>query len=700
MNSSNISMNFNNNSSSSMKYFGMRNFFKKIKKYVFNKSNKNLNTKKEFSKLPEPEIKNIKIKKKRTTRANIIHIVLFFISYIFYYISLDRCYDGEDVCTTNPGWIATILVTLFTSIIINIILFLLIIYNKVSPLNLVHFIIVFIIFYQISHETISEDHGYYNFVGFFSLLWLFIVLGLICHGIFIIIRSKYRYAFFIFVLSFIIFLLFIIYKMNPVNCNDWTLGLNNTVLVNNISKYGCQIRIPKSCTFKVLSGTQDFSKITNLDCAEGKIDARKTILEAANSPYINKNTKRFGYPKTNNEEVGGLDGRDKEVLLNYTYENLLDMDNITSDIKYYPEVIVDFTENDRGEMKVNLSYNDTLSKERKKLEGKISPYANNVMILYLDAVSRALAIRQLKKTLNFVEKFMSYNGGHHEKYPEENFHSFQFFKYHCFRRFTPGNFPILFYGNKREINDIKVINKYFKENGYVTNYCMDMCKKDGTRTYHNMTQAEMYDHQMLLCDPNLVEMNKPIKKCLYGHINTYHLYKYAYQFWTRYKDNRKFSVLVTNDAHESSLEALKYSDDIIYNYLNSLYEQNLLKDTTILMVSDHGTTLPSVYFLNDFFQIEARLPMLFIIVNDRKNVSYFEQYYHIHENQQTFITAYDFYNTVSNLLFGDEYVKLKNKTDNHDKPKSPKGQSLFDYIDPMSRNPKNYENMDTNVCKK
>ena len=39
-------------------------------------------------------------------------------------------------------------------------------------------------------------------------------------------------------------------------------------------------------------------------------------------------------------------------------------------------------------------------------------------------------------------------------------------------------------------------------------------------------QSEIYDHQMLLCDPNIVEMNKPIKKCLYGHINSYHLYEY------------------------------------------------------------------------------------------------------------------------------------------------------------------------------
>ena len=110
------------------------------------------------------------------------------------------------------------------------------------------------------------------------------------------------------------------------------------------------------------------------------------------------------------------------------------------------------------------------------------------------------------------------------KYPEENYHSFQFFKYHSFRMFTPGNFPILFYGNTKEVKDLVLMTRYLKENGYVTNYCSDECKKDNTRTHHNMTQSEIYDHQMLLCDPNVVLMNKPIKKCLYGNINSYHFF--------------------------------------------------------------------------------------------------------------------------------------------------------------------------------
>ena len=704
MNINNSRLGFNPNAKQT-EYFGYRNYSKKIKKYIRDKCNKMFKPKTSYVKEPEPGVKNEKDKIDKKDRKkkiplwnHILHICLFFISYFLYFISLERCYDGEDICSNNQFWVARVVITLVISIIINSILFILLIFNKVSPLNLIHFIIIFILFYQYSHETLSDDHGYYNFVGFFSLLWVFILFGIMIYGFVILIKSKYKY-FAIIIVSLFIVPFIIIYIIDPADCSEWTLGLNNTRLENNKTKYGCQIKLPKSCTYKIYSGTQDMSKITKLDCSLGKKDARKNLLEACTSPYINKNTKRFGYPKTNNEEVGGLDGKDKWILLNYTYENMLDMDNISMDIKYWPEHIADFTQNENGEIIVNLTYNETLSKERKKLEGNVIPFSNNIMILYIDSVSRLLAIRQLKKTMKFFEQFMSYNGGYHKKYPEENYHSFQFFKYHSFRRFTPGNYPILFYGNKKEKNNLVLITKYLKENGYVTNYCSDECKKDNTRTYHNLTQSEMYDHQMLLCDPNIVLMNKPIKKCLYGHINSYHLYEYGKQFWIKYKNNRKFSALVTNDGHESSLEALKYSDDIFYNYLTSLYDKNLLKDTTILMVSDHGTTLPSVYYLDDFFHIEARLPMLYILVNDRKNVSYYEQYYYIQQNQQTFITGYDFYNTIANILYGDKYVDIQNKTDDHDTPKSPLGKSLFGYIDPLTRHPKNYENMDTNVCK-
>ena len=100
----------------------------------------------------------------------------------------------------------------------------------------------------------------------------------------------------------------------------------------------------------------------------------------------------------------------------------------------------------------------------------------------------------------------------------------------------------------------------------------------------------------------------------------------------------------------------------------------------------------------DFYLYENDLPMLYLIINDRKNISYEEQYFRIQENQQTFITAYDIYNTINHLLYGDRYEYIKNLTEENPTPKSSLGNSLFDKIDRKSRNPKNYESMTRYVC--
>ena len=349
-------------------------------------------------------------------------------------------------------------------------------------------------------------------------------------------------------------------------------------------------------------------------------------------------------------------------------------------------------------MIINLNYNETLSKERKELEKNANPYSENILIIYIDSVSRVNALRKLKKTIHFFEKFISYKGGHNKKYPNENFHSFQFFKYHAFDGHTTENLPMLFYGNDKSVKDLVRMTKYIKQNGYVTCYSTEYCSKDNSRTGHNLSKDELYDHQLLLCDPNGVDFNSILKRCLYGQINAYHLFEYVKQFWRKYQNNRKFAMILSNDGHEGTLEVIKYNDDIIYDFLISLFNDNLLKDTTVFLMSDHGCTMPSVYYLYDFYKIEGRLPMLYIIINDRKNIDYNQQYFNIQKNQQTFITGYDIYNTFNHIIYGDNYINIKNKTNDHDTPKSPNGKSLFENINQKERNPDNYENMKLKVC--
>ena len=401
---------------------------------------------------------------------------------------------------------------------------------------------------------------------------------------------------------------------------------------------------------------------------------------------------------TNKDPICLLDCIDDKIINKYFFSHLIDMDNKTQINKIFSEILVDFSKNPFGEMIIDVKYNETLSKERKKLENNSIPFSNNIMIIFIDSVSRANSIRQLKKTMNFFNKFISYKGGFNEKYPTENFHSFQFFKYHSFKEHTRGNYPRLIYGNKRTNKVIVRITKYLKENGYITSYSGDLCERDNTRTLHNLTTNEVDDHQMLLCDPNKENFNQNTIKCLYGKTHTEHLFNYTNQFWRKYKNNRKFSLIVTNDAHEGTLETLKYLDTTIFDNLNSLYNDNLLKESSIFLLSDHGVGMPSIYFFTNFYKYEEQLPMLYIIINDRKNISYNQQFLNMYENQQSFITAYDIYNTIGHLIYGNKYEYIINKTIYNDTPKSPYGQSLFTKINKKKRTSKNFENMHHYVC--
>ena len=78
------------------------------------------------------------------------------------------------------------------------------------------------------------------------------------------------------------------------------------------------------------------------------------------------------------------------------------------------------------------------------------------------------------------------------------------------------------------------INRYLKQNGYVTGYSAEVCQKDMTRTRHNLHKDDLYDHQLLLCDPNAASENSVVKRCLYGNLNAYYMYEYMNQLWRKY----------------------------------------------------------------------------------------------------------------------------------------------------------------------
>ena len=627
-------------------------------------------------------------------------IFIFLLSYYLFYLSLEKCLEGWDECCIRTNWIKLKLIEALSSVLILFILIELIFLGFLSKINFIHIILMYLLFYKYSNGKDFENHGYYNLIGTFLILIL-LLIGFIPFNIFIFIkRKKYYISFFKLVIFIILFILYYSFNMEFLICDDWVKGLNNTSIENDIYKFGCQMNTPKICPYKIGKYFLDITKLKRIKCEKRNLDALNKILKSSNSPFINNESKRIGYPLVNKEPVFLIDHKENSrILYKYFLNNLIDMNNkeLLKNKTKIPEVEIDFSNNNQGIMNINLKFNKSLSKERKSKEKFSKPYSNNIMILYIDSVSRANSIRQLKKTLKFFESFMPYKGNYHKKYPSYNFHSFQFFKYHSFLYHTTYNYPILYYGNKRNKNNI-LITKYLKKNGFITCYCNDYCMKDNVRTFHNMSLSETYDHQLIICDPNAEHYNKNSIKCLYGKTNSYYLYEYGNQFWRKYKYNRKFLNIIINDGHEGTLEALKYDDDIIFNFLNNLYNDNYLKDSIIFLLSDHGVGMPSIYYFFQFYKLEEHLPMLYIIINDRKNITYNKQYNYIFQNQETLITGYDIYNTIVNIIYGDKYKYLKNKTHSINSPKSNFGESLFNKINQKLRTTKLYDNIVDFVC--
>ena len=97
-----------------------------------------------------------------------------------------------------------------------------------------------------------HDHGYFNFIAYFSLLFIILIIvlpfSLIIYYIF---KRNKKYFFLLFILIFL-FLFIIAYLMFiPSNCDDWPKGLNNTYMENNKTKFGCQIKLPIKCTYNL-----------------------------------------------------------------------------------------------------------------------------------------------------------------------------------------------------------------------------------------------------------------------------------------------------------------------------------------------------------------------------------------------------------------------------------------------------------------
>ena len=107
---------------------------------------------------------------------NLIAFIGFVIAYISFFLSLEKCTEGEDRCCMKFSWMKVKVIEESISCIISIILLQSVLIKKISKLHIFHFIITFSLFYIYSDGIDFDNHGYYNIKYFFIIVLSIILL--------------------------------------------------------------------------------------------------------------------------------------------------------------------------------------------------------------------------------------------------------------------------------------------------------------------------------------------------------------------------------------------------------------------------------------------------------------------------------------------------------------------------------------------
>ena len=310
------------------------------------------------------------LKKIVNAMKEFVGLILFCIVYYYYYLSLEKCFKGQENCSLLIDWQFVKVNQEVKACILTVFILEFLFYNLLSRLHLIHFVLVFSMFYRYSHGVEFDDHGYYNFIYFFIIVFLLIIFLLPLIFIIYIIRKTNELLFLLLYILFLIIVILSIYFLvivNGSNCKGWGKGLNSTSIINNKKKYSCQIIYPKKCTYKPIYFFQDYTKILRKNCAKMiKENARENLIKKSKSRFINATTtKHFGYPLSN-KDPNCIAENNRNTLQSNFFNNLVDMDN-KEVLKHFenkmPEVSVDFTDNIQGKMEINVHYDQSLSQE-------------------------------------------------------------------------------------------------------------------------------------------------------------------------------------------------------------------------------------------------------------------------------------------------------------------------------------------------
>lgn len=547
------------------------------------------------------------------------------------------------------------------------ILTILIIFRRVHVFWVIPLIINPIILFKMDEDNTPVHHGFFN--RLFVILFYSITIVLFFLTLTIVYMCRKGWPTRLVLIGIVLFFAIYYYSLTINSCDKWEYGLGKNKIDNNIGE--CKIVNPDYCELEERTGFLDFSKF-----AKSCPNQPQKVIFTHLSPELKrreKDIKTIGFPRT--EKIRYQYKVAHKSYQDYIQKHVIDMDdeNEPDEIKDSVEYTIERKHGDASDvLHINVKRNETRSQELKKiraevlqkdkLEGNTDRIDYNMVVFYLDHVSRSNFRRKLKKLTAWLDQFAEEN-------TNTDVLATSFLRYHGLKDNSPKNNNAMFYGEHGHLNKDESNNIYsaFSRNGFITGRFQDECDYENLEYENKYDRPQFYefdhDGSPISCDSNYdIGSNHNIVlgqgrysqyiRCLYGKMVHTVGFEYLIKFWEAYPDNKKFFKIILNDAHEPTGAVLDHADEGYLNFFKEFYAKGFMKDTQIVIIADHGAhfyTMRTPMFPDNSRRIENAFPVHILLVP--RDIPEKPKRF-IRENQQRFATHHDFYTTYRSFAEG------------------------------------------------
>ncbi|ORX95862.1 hypothetical protein K493DRAFT_314804 [Basidiobolus meristosporus CBS 931.73] len=301
----------------------------------------------------------------------------------------------------------------------------------------------------------------------------------------------------------------------------------------------------------------------------------------------------------------------------------------------------------------------------------------NVMVIFMDAVSRRQFHRKLPRTSKAFEAISS---------PPEALDDandlvlYEFFRAHSVGFNTNRNTRAMYMGiTDDSVFQSTAIWDAYHRHGYLTGRADDLCV-DWEQDYNHLSTGDV-DHEMIspFCLPDYYPLyGHPfgnfkgpysiVKRCTVGRAVHDYMFEWMDKFLTTYgKDSMhhkvpqqkgdKFFLLGSFiDGHEGTGDVLPVLDGSFSDFITNLSPE-VRNSTAIFLVADHGLHMGLNFAFTSNGQIENAAPMLTTLLPKWWINKYPAAANHLQENRQKLVTPFDLFATFNHLMYWEEDTK-------------------------------------------